>query len=430
MLKNYLLIAYKVLLRRKFFTAISLFGISFTLMILVMATAFLEYSFSAKAPETKFDRTLWAADYRMRSPDRRSNWNGNGTSFYLVDHYLRVASQASTSSVENYSIFDGTASATTFLNGEKLDFDIRHTDGAYWNILDFDFIEGRSLTEEDNKTQAFVAVITESMRNKYFKGENAVGKELKFNGQTFRVVGVVKSVAEMRQVAFSDVWVPISTRRNQAYRNSPQSNEELMDGGFQAMFLARSDADFDIIKDAAKGALAKIEFPDPKRYNVIETMPRTYFEKAATEFFFDWETLHSKEQTPKFILAIALAAIFFMLLPTINLVNLNVSRIMERASEIGVRKAFGASAKSLVVQFLVENICLTVLGGIIGILLSMIALRLINQSGFWNHSDFALNWRVFAIGFSLTIFFGILSGVYPAYRMSKLDPVKALKGGK
>ncbi len=53
------------------------------------------------------------------------------------------------------------------------------------------------------------------------------------------------------------------------------------------------------------------------------------------------------------------AALLFMLLPTVNLVNLNVSRIMERASEIGVRKAFGASSRTLVGQFVVENLVLT-----------------------------------------------------------------------
>ena len=59
-----------------------------------------------------------------------------------------------------------------------------------------------------------------------------------------------------------------------------------------------------------------------------------------------------------------------MLLPTLNLVNINISRIMERASEIGVRKAFGASSRTLVGQFVVENIILTLVGGAFGLVLS------------------------------------------------------------
>ena len=74
-------------------------------------------------------------------------------------------------------------------------------------------------------------------------------------------------------------------------------------------------------------------------------------------------------------------ALLFVLLPTVNLVNINVSRIMERASEIGVRKAFGASARTLVGQFIVENVLLTLIGGLIGLVLSLFVLRALNESG-------------------------------------------------
>jgi putative ABC transport system permease protein len=109
-------------------------------------------------------------------------------------------------------------------------------------------------------------------------------------------------------------------------------------------------------------------------------------------------------------------------------VNLNMSRIMERASEIGVRKAFGASSRTLVGQFIVENLVLTMIGGAAGLVLSAIALRLLNSSGLIPYAQFQLNLRVFLYGLALALFFGVLSGVYPAWRMSRLHPVQALKG--
>ena len=132
----------------------------------------------------------------------------------------------------------------------------------------------------------------------------------------------------------------------------------------------------------------------------------------------------------KFIAIISLIVFLFMLMPTINLVNINVSRIMERSSEIGVRKAFGASSGTLIGQFLVENIFLTLIGGLIGFLLSVVVLEIIADSGVIPYAQLGLNWRVLAIGMGLTIVFGIISGVYPAYKMSKLQAVEALKGGK
>ena len=121
-------------------------------------------------------------------------------------------------------------------------------------------------------------------------------------------------------------------------------------------------------------------------------------------------------------------ALLFMLLPALNLVNINVSRTLERSAEIGVRKAFGATAGALVGQFLMENIFLTLLGGVLGLGLAGGALALLNESHFLPYSTYALNGRVFAVALGVVVVFGLLSGAYPAYKMSKLQAVKALKG--
>jgi putative ABC transport system permease protein len=120
--------------------------------------------------------------------------------------------------------------------------------------------------------------------------------------------------------------------------------------------------------------------------------------------------------------------LLFMLLPTLNLVNINLSRILDRASEIGVRKAFGASSRTLIGQFIVENLVLTLLGSLAGLVLASLVLSALNSSGLLPYARLALNYRIFLYGLAMAVFFGILSGVYPAWRMSKLHPVQALRG--
>ena len=128
------------------------------------------------------------------------------------------------------------------------------------------------------------------------------------------------------------------------------------------------------------------------------------------------------------MLLFGMMALLFVLLPTVNLVNINVSRIMERASEIGIRKSFGASSRTLVIQFIVENVILTLAGGLIGLLLSEVALAAVTRSGLVAYAELGVNWRVFSYGLLLAVVFGIISGVYPAWRMSRLHPVDALQG--
>jgi putative ABC transport system permease protein len=125
---------------------------------------------------------------------------------------------------------------------------------------------------------------------------------------------------------------------------------------------------------------------------------------------------------------IAGAMLLFMLLPALNLVNLNTGRIMERSAEIGVRKAFGATSVQLAAQFVVENILLCLAGGLIALAATAGVLRWIESAGLIPYLKVDMDLAVFGYGMLTATVFGLLSGVIPAWKMSRLDPVHALKG--
>src|SRR5262245_7175077 len=416
MLKNYLKIAFKVFLRRKFFTFISLFAISFTLVVLMVAVAFLDHIFGKQSPENKQERTLGVYFLEMKGHDGR--WNGTGGYRFFVIHTRNMPG------VEKMSLLTESERVYSYMSGEKIESYIKRTDGVFWEILEFNFLEGGPYTDEDEKNENYVAVINDATRRKFFGNEPASGKTIEVDGQRFRVVGVVANVPYLRQIPFADIWVPISTTKTKTYR------DELM-GNFVGIYLARSSADFPTIKEEFQTRLKHVEFPDPRQWNKMSGAIETHFEFFAR--MMSLEALHigsepGESQANRLIAAIIIAMVLFMLLPTINLININVSRIMERASEIGVRKAFGASSWTLVGQFVVENLMLTLLGGVVGFALSRFVLQFITGSGWFPYAEFHLNYRIFLGGFMLAVFFGLLSGVYPAWKMSRLHPVQALKG--
>jgi putative ABC transport system permease protein len=413
MLKNYLKIALKVLVRRKFFTFISLFGISFTLVVLMVVTAMLDHLLAPMAPESRQDRVIGVYRAAMFGP--RAGWTGEA-GYKLLDKYARGLE-----GVERLSIFSGGNNVQSFLGGQKIASTIKRTDGEFWQILDFTFVDGAPYTTTDVENAAFVAVINETTKRKFFGERSAIGQTLEADGQRFRVVGVVSDVSRVRLVPFSDIWVPLTTAKSDAYKR------ELV-GDFLAIALAANADALPRIREQFNTRLAHMEFDDPKQFKSMVAPFETKFDALAREAPFIGDSRDPREQGWKLTLLLVSLGLLFMLLPAVNLININVSRIMERASEIGVRKAFGASARTLVGQFIVENVILTLVGGVLGLVLSFFVLRALNASGFIQYAQFHINLRVFVYGLAIAGLFGLLSGVYPAWRMSRLNPVQALKG--
>jgi putative ABC transport system permease protein len=411
MLRNYLKTAWNVLQRRRFFTAVSLFGIALTLGVLTLVAALFEHTFAVTPPETQMDRTLGIYFAEMSGEHMRRNGSAG---FGLIDKYARDLP-----GVERVALASMPARVSSFVNGAKVQSFLRRTDAEYWQVLAFPFLEGGPYSAAEVARGNRVAVINATTRVRFFGGAPAVGRTIEADGQTFTVAGVVEDVPMLRLMAFSDIWVPHSTAKSDSYRT------ELV-GDFVGMLLLAPGADVKAVQDEFASRLTTVQFPDPKNFNTLHATPETMFDTVGRILF---GGRGEGDYGTRLRLALIAGTLLFMLLPAINLVNLNVSRILERASEIGVRKAFGASSWTLVGQFLVENLLLTVLGAALGVILAAAGLALINASGLLPYVVLSVNVRVLAWGMLLAAVFTVVSGVYPAWRMSRLHPVEALRGG-
>nr|WP_315259107.1 ABC transporter permease [uncultured Duganella sp.] len=410
MFRNYLLTAWKVFMRRKLFTAINLLCIVLTLVVLMVVTALLQNTFYPTGVEGKSERFVQMI--MMQSTHTTSTHRRTGTLGYkMIEQYLKPLKHA-----ELVSATALPQSVSVYQEGRVSDQLMRLTDAEYWQILDFSVVSGRVINADDVAHGRMVAVLNESTARKLFPGRPYLGQKFSANGQTFTVIGVVRD--ELHVNAFADIWTPITAQPSSDYKNQ-------MFGGFGAMILARTPADLPALQKEILAAARSVQFDDPTVFNIAR------FWGDSKLALFSRTLLSSQAEdgdAGKLLTIIVVLMLLFMALPALNLINLNVGRIMERSSEIGVRKAFGATSRQLVAQLVLENVLLCLIGGAIALALAAGVLWWLESTDLIPYLKVHLNLAVFGYGLLITLVFGVLSGVIPAWKMSRLAPVHALKG--
>jgi putative ABC transport system permease protein len=413
MLVNSLKIAWKVLLQHPFYTFITLFGISLTLTVLMVVTSFLDHLFAAHYPETKRDRMLFVANI-VRTDSANTTRTSGSPTFGFLTKYVK-----SLKTPEEVAIFSNFSFSNTYINGKRIKLNAKYTDAQFWQVTGFEFLEGKPYSEQNIRNGDHVAVITDSFRDQYFEKNtgSVIGKNVEIESIHYKVIGVVRGSPVTRVYTYSDVYFPYT---------APKSNYENkgMMGRYVAMVLARDKSDWGAIQSEFDSGIAKIpikEIAEGQGFNILIVSADTYLDNFLNVFARDM-----KDKILVYTL-IVLVLLMFMGLPAINLVNVNVSRILERASEIGVRKAFGAPSKALLWQFIIENIFITFIGGAFALAFASLLIYMINASGWIPYADLTINFTIFTISVLVCLFFGLFSGVLPAFRMSRLKIVDALK---
>jgi putative ABC transport system permease protein len=331
--------------------------------------------------------------------------------YKLVEQYLKPLKNAELVSVTSFP-----ESVSVYQEGRVSDQMMRLTDAEYWKILDFSVISGRVINDDDVAHGRMVAVLNESTARKLFPGLPYLGQKFSANGQTFTVIGVVRD--EMHLNAYADIWTPVSAQPSSDYKNK-------FFGQFGAILMARSADDLPALKKEIIAVAKTVQYEDPTKFNIFQ------FWGDSKLSLFSRMLLSSEAEdgdVGTLLAIIVTLMLLFMALPALNLVNLNVGRIMERSSEIGVRKAFGATSRQLVAQLVLENVLLCLIGGAIGLVCAAGVLWWLEGSGLIPYLTVHLNLAVFGYGLLITLVFGVLSGVIPAWKMSRLAPVHALKG--
>jgi len=281
---------------------------------------------------------------------------------------------------------------------KQSDSAINAVNEAYIDVNALEIAKGRMLNSTDFLSGNRVGVISNELNEELFKNKNALGKVIWIKGQPFEVVGVTKKQTGLLSFGMTEVYIPDNT-----YRSSFGKLE------YSTLSLQAEDANQ--LKQVGNhatdllNALHKTE--DSYQVNNLE------------------EVADSIGSITKIMTTIigSIAGIS-LLVGGIGVMNIMLVSVTERTKEIGIRKALGASRKQILMQFLVESVTLTLIGGITGILLGASGAFLVSFFAGWPS---LISWQVVLGGvlFSMTI--GIIFGMLPANKAAKLDPIEALR---
>jgi len=274
----------------------------------------------------------------------------------------------------------------------------------FLGVLNRSMKSGRFVSKVDLDLRANVVVLGDDIAENLFEGIDPVGKEVRLNGNLLEVVGVLNHL----ESNFEEDW-----QNNLAI--IPLSTFEKFHPWDEALTLTARAESLEKLDQAKEEIISALRIyrnvPFNKENNFALTTQDTYKEQA--------------ENITQYIylggLTITLVG---LMVGGIGVMNIMLVSVTERTREIGVRKAIGAKRSNILLQFLTEAMTLSGTGGVIGIIFGVVAGLGINAI-----LEFPITISIFWVitGFVGSVSVGLVSGVYPAYKASRLDPIEALR---
>ena len=409
--------------QEKLFSAIYIIGTGLAVSMVMALSIALTVMFANVYPETNRDRML-ICDYGMVE-------NEENTQF------------ASLSTKAIHKCFDGmkdveTMSVQTTYNeqgkvqlegGRQLTSNSRYVDGHFWKVFDFDFIHGRPFTEADLNAKKHVAVISESLAKSTFGSTDVVDKDISYDFIKYRIVGVVKDVSAITRLSYSDIWIPYT-----CYKYINEDGNDVL-GDFCTYILVKEGANVKSVQHEAQQRIHRFSQSLGKGSKFwCMDRPNTHFEN-----FFAERSQFPVDYTNA-VVAGLLVLLMLLIIPAINLSGMTDSRMERRLAELGVRRSFGASKATLIKQIIVENMLFTLLGGIIGLIISYILLYVVDDILFnfldpmiaegghiMLNADMLFNPWVFIIVLAVCFVLNLCSALIPAWRASRHPITESLR---
>ncbi len=416
MLKNYIRIAVRNILKHKGYSFLNIAGLAIGMACCILILLYVQDELSYDKYHSKSDRI-----YRVAEEVRAEGVGENSASMpfpfgpaVVLDYPDLVEASV------RFFNFQAPSLALEYLDGEKQFNEPRFffVDSTVFQIFDFAFVAGDPGSALDQPNSV---VLTQAMARKYFGEGEAMGKVLRYEGQTdLKVTGIVEDVPENSHFQF-DFLASFSGLKN------------VLGGRLPRTWYWNPCWTYVLLAEGASPEALAERFPDM----VAKYFPPFLHDKADVYLqplrdihlnsHLDFEIAPNSDIS--YVYIFSAIAVFILLIACINFMNLATARSAQRSLEVGMRKALGAFRSQLIKQFLGESVVMSLVSGTLALGVVALALPYFNDYAGKTMTLASLLQPVTIAGILvITLFVGLVAGLYPALFLSAFEPVKVLKG--
>ncbi|MBU1099743.1 MAG: ABC transporter permease [Bacteroidetes bacterium] len=421
MLKNYIRIAFRSLIRQKFYTFLNVAGLAIGMActILILLFIFDELNYDTYNANAENIHRVYV-DGSFGGKEFTGTYNPAPLAKTLVADYPEVLSATRFRMQGNFMVRYG--------DKNLKETNLVYTDTETFEIFSFPFISGDPSTALDDPN---TIVITETIAKKYFGNEDPLGKTVILdNKDGYEITGVIKDLPKNSHFNF-DIYITLESyedsKSDMWLSQNYQTYLLLADGAnpkhLEEKFPALLEKYFDPQLQRAMGATLKDLQSKGGRYNMLMQPLKDIhlYSHMSGEMGVNGDI--------KYVYIFGAVALFILLIACINFMNLSTARSSNRAKEVGIRKVLGSFKKQLIAQFLTESMVISIAAFLMSVGIVFLALPYFNQLTLKSFSGVELLNPVMIFSmFAISLLVGFLAGSYPAFFISAFQPVAVLKG--
>lgn len=424
MIKQYIKQSFTLIRQNRLLSFIAIIGTALAIAMIMCIVLVYEVKTANYEPEVNRDRTVKVSMVIARNKTDDGWNNGGRLSLRTIKEcfYPMTTAETVTGFNSGRTSLVSTPGGTTDVKGT-----VSYTDDAFWKVFHFRFLYGKPYGKEFISGEK-KAVISRSLARKIFGTDDVVGKTLSLSFVDYTICGVVADVSVLAEAAYAEVWVPYTTL------SGYESNySDGLLGAYQCYILVPQGADPDEVHAEAQRNVDRMNAAQKDFKLMLFGAPDTQLMAMARSNPFE------EPAVSKLILVYGISIAILLLVPALNLSGITLSRMRRRMEEIAVRRAFGATRGELLWQVLTENFVITLIGGVLGLAFSYLAVLgmrdwLLNtsMSGYYGvdtavSAGMVVSPLVFVLALVFCLLMNLLSAGVPAYRVSRADIVDALK---